>query len=273
MFKIVLYLFISINLFATQKIVTLSPAINEIVFALNKQNLIVGNTQYCTYPKESLNIKKVGGYFNPSLEKIVALKPDLVIMQQNYKLNKQLKQLGIKTKTLKIQTLKDIKNSILTIGKLTDAKQEAKKIVQNINKAISEIKNIVKDKKILMVIGQNTKLDRNIFVVGNNLYLNDIIKISQNKNAFNSKLNSQPVLNMENIIATNPDIVILLAPLLKEYNLTKQQILQPWKTLPINAVKNNHIYIIDKTYASIPSDRIVLFLKDFKKILYDVKNR
>ncbi|SFV58450.1 Periplasmic binding protein [hydrothermal vent metagenome] len=76
---------------------------------------------------------------------------------------------------------------------------------------------------------------------------------------------------MENIIATNPDIVIILAPLMREQKLNQKDLITPWQRLPITASKTNSIYIVDKSYAGIPSDRLVCFLKDFREFLNDYK--
>ncbi|HHS93012.1 MAG TPA: ABC transporter substrate-binding protein [Campylobacterales bacterium] len=129
------------------------------------------------------------------------------------------------------------------------------------------LKGIVKDKKILIVIGHNTSLVKQIFVVGQNLYLNEIIEASGNENALQSTRKGQPILNQENLIATDPDIVILLAHSMKEKGLTPEDLINPWKKLPIKVAKTEQIYIINKEYAGIPSDRLVLFLQDFRGIL------
>ncbi|WP_373071709.1 ABC transporter substrate-binding protein [Sulfurimonas sp.] len=273
MFKLLLLLFSVVNLFAIERVVTLSPSLNEIVFALGKGDSVVGNTEYCKYPKESLKVAKVGGYFNPSLEKIMALNPTLVLMQQNnFKLNQKLKQLGIKTKIVKIDKLKSIRKTILEIGELLGESKKAKDIVKNIDTELKNLKNITKDKRILIVMGHNTSLASRIFVAGQNLYFDDIINESENTNALQSKRKGQPMLNMENLIATNPDIVILLAHSMHEKNLTRDELIDPWLELPISAAKTKSVYIVDKLYAGIPSDRLVLFLKDFREILNDYKN-
>ncbi|MEA2049613.1 MAG: helical backbone metal receptor [Campylobacterota bacterium] len=273
--KILLFLVLFINtLFANEKIIALSPSINEIIYALDAGDKIVGNTDFCNYPKDSLTKTKVGGYFSPNIEKIISLKPDIVIMlASSQKLSKKLNTLGIKTKILKLTTLEDIKRSIYTIGEILDKKQKANKIVQDIDKKLNSIKNIVTNKKILIVIGHNTSLVKRIFVVGDNLYLNDIINTSGNKNAFFSKRKGQPILNMENIIATNPDIVITLSPYRKKKNLTKQELINPWLRLPISAAKTKSIYVIDKEYAGISSHRITYFLDDIKRILVDARDK
>jgi len=272
--KYLLLLLLSISIYAQERIVTLSPAINEIVYALGAGNEVVGNTQYCAYPKASQSVTKVGGYFSPNLEKILSLRPSIVIMQpNNKKLAQKLKKLAIQIKIIPIDRLPHIIEAIKSLGTLLHKKIKAKSIVAKINKALEDIKGIVKDKKILIVIGHNTSLVKQIFVVGQNLYLDDIINASGNTNALQSKRKGQPILNQENIIATNPDIVILLAHSMHQKGLSRADLINPWKALPISAGKNNKIYIVDKEYSGIPSDRLIYFLQDFKKILTDAKNR
>lgn len=274
--KLMKYILIFILFFSYsysyERIIALSPSINEIIYALNAQDKIVANTTFSKYPKESLQKAKVGGYFSPNLEKIIALNPDIVIMQKNYKFKTKLEKLGVKTKVVEINSLKNIKQTILDIGDITSKQNKAKEIVKTINQKLEDIQNIIKNKKLLIVIGHNKSLVKRIFVTGSNLYFEDIINISGNKNAYQSKLKGQPVLNYENIIASNPDIVILLTPYIKENNLSYFELLEPWKDLPINASKTNSIYFIDKKYAGIPSHRIIYFLEDFKNILQKYKN-
>jgi iron complex transport system substrate-binding protein len=270
---ILLFIF-TINLYASERIIALSPSINEIIFALGGGDKIVGNTEYCTYPKESIDKPKVGGYFSPSLEKMLTLKPDIVIMQQSsYKLSRQLEDLGIKTRVAKLKTLKDIKDTVKIIGDVLDEPKKADELLAKIEQSLNSIKGIIENKKILMVIDHKLSVKKRVFVAGQNLYFDDIINLSGNTNAFQSKRKGQPILNIENIIATNADIVVLLAPFKEKYGLTNEELIKPWKELPIKAAKNDNIYVIGKHYAGIASDRIVLFLEDFRRILQSVKDK
>ncbi len=272
--RYLLILLFAINLSAYDRIIALSPSINEIIYALGDGDKIVGNTTFCTYPEDAKTKTKVGGYFSPSLEKIISLKPDIVIMQKSsLKLSKKLNKLGIKTQVSKLDRLESIKNTIRDIGKLLNKEKEATAILNNIALKLKQTQAIIKDKKILMVIGHNLKLEKRIFVVGQNLYFDDIINNSGNINAFKSDKVGQPILNMENIIATNPDIVILLAPFTAKKGLTKDDLIKPWLDLPINAKKTKSIYVLDKHYAGIASHRLMYFLDDFRGFLLDAKNR
>jgi len=271
--KTLLILFATLTLNAQERIIALSPSINEIIFALGAGDKIVANTDYSLFPKASINIPKVGGYFSPSLEKIVTLKPSLVIMQyNNHKLSLKLKKLGIKTKVVEIDKLDNIKKSITEIGDILNKTKEATKIVENINKELESLHDIVTNKKILIVFGRNTDLSKHIFVAGQNLYFNEIINESNNTNALQSTRKGQPILNMENIIASNPDIVLLLARCEVD-GVSNETLIKPWLELPISASKTKAIYVNSNIYASIPSDRLILFLKDFRELLEDYKKR
>ena len=271
------YLFIlifCINLLAEERIVTLSPSINEIVFALGEGKNVVANTLHCDFPAESKDVLKIGGYNNISLEKIIETKPTVVIGQDyDEKLNSNLKALGINLLSYKTNTLDSIKNTINNLGNYFDKKERAKELISNIDRELNSINSIVKDKKILIVISPKKSLSNQIYVTGNYIYFEDIIKASGNQNAYNSLNPAQPVVNTEKIINMNPDIVVLLAPFLDGKEEEQKEIINAWKQLPINAAKNDNIYAVDKLYAGIPSQRVEFFIKDFRKILENVRNK
>ncbi len=270
---IILILLLSLNLFG-ERIITLSPSINEIVFALGSGKDIVANTKYSDYPLESKSIPKVGGYSNVSLEKILIAKPSIILAQDyDQKLISNIKKLNLNVKTFKTNNLESIKTTITSIGKLLNKEEKANELVKDIDNSLNSIKDIVSNKKILVVISPREDLNKIIYVAGNNLYFNDIIEASGNKNAYVSSSLSQPIVNVEKIIKMNPDIIIMLAPYIKQRNISHNDLKKSWLDLPINAAVEKKIYIVDKEYAGIPSNRVVYFIKDFKDILTDVRNK
>ncbi len=272
--RIFFWLFFSLSLFAQERIIALSPAINETLYALGAGDEIIANTEYCNYPEASKSKPKVGGYFSPSLEKILILNPTIVIMQENNAaLADKLQKLGIKTMVIKIDTYPSIRESFFQMGRYLHKEPLANKIVAQLDQKLFALKGIIKNKKILMVFGHNTNLSKPIFVSGQNLYFDDIINASGNHNALQSKRHGQPVLNLENILALNPDIIILLAPNTHALGLDQDALRSPWMKLPINAVKYNRIYVEDKEYSSNPSQRLELFLDDMRGFLQHAAHR
>ena len=272
--KFLFILLIYINLFGEERIVTLSPSINEIVYAFDEGQNIVANTKHCDFPEESKSVPKIGGYNDISLEKILDVKPTIVIGQDyDEKLIQNLKALNIKILSYKTNTIENIKNTILELGILFKKEEKSKEMILRIDDSLNSLKSIVENKKILIVISPKNSLSNQIYVTGNFLYFEDIIKASGNKNAYNSSNSAQPVVNTEKIINMNPDIIVLLAPFHDGKTVELDEIKNLWKQLPINAAKQNNIYAIDKLYAGIPSQRVEFFIKDFGKILEDVRNK
>jgi iron complex transport system substrate-binding protein len=273
-FLVLLISFFTFNLYAGKRIVTLSPSLNEIVFALGSGKEIVANTMYSNFPEESKAIPKIGGYSTISLEKILLAKPTIVLAQ-NYdeQILKNLKKLNLKFHSFKTDNLNSIKSTIEKIGDILKKEEKASELINQIDNSLDELKDIINNKKFMVVISPKLDLNSTIYIAGNNLYFNDIIKASGNTNAYMANNFAQPVVNVEKIINMNPDVIILLAPYINKENISKEQLKDIWYKLPINASKNKDIYIIDKEYAGIPSNRVVNFINDFKKILIDVKNK
>ena len=264
----------SLYIHAGERIIALSPALNELVYTLGSGDKMVGNTTYCDFPKEAQKLTRVGGYFEPSLERILALKPTMVLLEENnIKLTHTLEQLHISTHVFSVRTLPQIQKTIHRLGEILKQQAKASHVLADINTHLDLLKGILHDKRILIVIGAPTSLEKQIFVVGQNLYFDDIITHSGNINAFSSMRVGQPILNMENIIATQADIVIVLAPYMKEKHLSKETLIAPWLKLPITAAKTKHIYVVGEHYAGITSDRLVYFLRDFKRFLDDASSR
>ncbi len=266
--RLALLLAVWTTLCSAERIVALSPSVNEILFALGAGDRVIANTEYCNYPKEARTKPKVGGYFSPSVEKIVALKPTMVIMQENnLPLAEGFRRLGIQVEVVRIDTYPSIRHAILRIGNIVGNEAKGREIVEGLDRKMASLRGIVKNRKVLMVFGHNTDLSRPLYVSGQNLYFDDIIRASGNVNALQSSRRGQPVVNAEQIIGMNPDIIVLLAPNTKTLGLTKKELIAPWKKLPINAVRHGRIYVADGEYSNNPSHRLGLFLDDYRGFL------
>ncbi len=257
-------LFLSLNIYAKERIITLSPAINEVVFALDRGNLIVANTDHATYPPISKKIPKVGGYFGVSLEKVISFKPTLVLMQKNNTpLAQTLSRYHIQNMIFSISSLKSIKDMILTLGEKLDAKQKAKMIVDNINKQLKQLKRPQKNKTLLFIFGASGDLKRPMYCAGKDLYFDELITISGYKNAVD--FTKTQAIGLEKLLGINPDIIIIADSSISNNQING--ILKKWYTLPLKASKNHHIFILNKIYQTMPSDRISLFIHDLNEVL------
>lgn len=254
--RVVFLIFFAFSLYAQERIITLAPSISEIVFALGKGDQIVGVSEYASYPLEVKNITKIGGYSNPSLEKIFSLNPTLVIGQNHYdKTLRQLEKLGIKTLSLEMTTIQNIQDSIKKIALSIDVDSTA--LLEPINTAMQEAKKIkTSEQKVLIVYGLSLDMNRGLYIAGHDIFYEDIIHLCGAKNAYENEQLTQPVLHYEGLLALNPDKVILLHHSATDGEVDFAKAKELWYNIPINAAKHKEIIILSKDYLSIPSHRL-----------------
>ncbi len=250
-----------LSLSANERIISLSPSITEIVFALEKGDSLVGTSAFSLYPKEAQKLPIVGGYENPNIERIIALSPSLVLGQTfNQSTLDKLKHFKIKTLKLNLKDIENIKKSIAILASEIDSNSD-KKLIADIEDAVDNAPKNETSHSVMIVYGLREDLRSSTYIAGHNIFFEDIIELSGNKNVYTATSTNQPVLNYENIIALNPDQIIILHSHATEGNVNVKKALKNWYSLPTNASRNGNISIVDENYLHIPSHRIALTIK------------
>ena len=263
---IIFFLFIT-ALWSSERIITLSPAITEIIFALGHGDELVGVSDYSVYPKAAATLTKVGGYSQPNLEKIISLNPTLVITQSYQStLRAQLEQFGIVTLSVTLVQLEDIKQAITTIAQHLHATSDSKKLIAAINDAEKNVPKAKSDPSVLIVFGAKADLRNGIYIAGHQLFFDDIITLCGAHNAFTSDFTGQPSLTLEGVISLNPDIIIILYSPLTD-SISQDEAKTLWSTLPIEAAKQNRIHVLDASNMHIPSHRVAKTIGDLCEVI------
>jgi iron complex transport system substrate-binding protein len=248
------------TLHANERVISLTPSVTEIIYALKKGDSLIATSEFSLYPPEAKKLESIGGYSNPNLEKVISLSPTLVIGQDfNQPTLEKLERFGIKTFSVKLQTIDDIKNSIIKISQILHV--ESKLLLDEIQNAIDSAPKSAESHKVMIVYGLHEDLSRGIYIAGNDIYFDDIIKLCGNTNAYVSESTNQPSLSYENVIAINPDQIIILHSNASNSGVNKEKALSAWHSLPTNASKNRRITVVDESYINIPSNRVALSIK------------
>ncbi len=264
---ILFFLFVT-ALWSSERIIALSPALTEIVFALGHGDEVVGVSDYSVYPEAANLLPKVGGYSQPNLEKIISLNPTLVLTQSyQTTLRAQLEHFGMETLSLGLVRLEDIKKAISTIALRINADKNI--LVQTINRAEQRAKKSENDPSVLIVFGGKADLRDGIYIAGHKLFFDDIITLCGGHNAFTSNFIGQPSLTMEGVIALNPQIIIVLYSPLTDSAISQENVKKLWSTLPIQAANNHKIYVLDALHMHIPSHRVAHTIKDLCEVISD----
>jgi iron complex transport system substrate-binding protein len=250
---------------APHRIISTSPAITEILFAIGAGDRVVGVTDYCNFPKKACLLPSIGGPLNPSTEKWIALKPDLIILQDDsVVLNKHAKVFKIPTLEVSVNNLENILISIQVIADAMQAPKAGKQLVDKIKIQIDNYRTSIKKAKprhVLMLLSDTNDPSRDLYAVGRNTFLNELLSIAGGENILPDTMATYPKISKEFIIAKSPEIIIEIGP---TANLSNEGILnrkKAWTIYPtINAVRNDRLYFVGADYILIPGPRLVKIL-------------
>ena len=229
------------------RIVSTAPSLTEILFAIGLGEKIVGVSNYSDYPPEAAEKKKVGTFWQPNVEAVIAAKPDLVItlgFSQQKNLAERLRRIGYNSLTLNIKKISELFDAIETIGTATDMRVEAKALVSGMKEKLRNLSaSAATEKKVrVLFVVQREPLR----VAGRQTFVNEMIELAGGENAIGPTLHKYPPIGAEQVIACGADVIIESA--MTGRNLAKQRkkAIQHWgrfKNVP--AVKNDRIYVID----------------------------
>ncbi|MFH0926640.1 MAG: ABC transporter substrate-binding protein [bacterium] len=223
-----------------QRIISLGPPVTEQLYLLEVEGRIVGVTTYCQRPYQAQKKEKIGTVTKLDIEKVLSLKPDLVLATSltDPKAKEKLANLGIKVVTFSTpKNFKQMYEQFLEIGRLMGKEKEAKEIFKRTNKELVSIKQKIEgltQPKVIIQIGANP-----LFVVPKDSFVNDLIELAGGINI--GPKGKSGLYSRENIIKDNADIIIIAT--MGIVGEEEKNIWQRYKTL--TAVRDNRIYIID----------------------------
>ncbi|MPB35364.1 ABC transporter substrate-binding protein [Campylobacter upsaliensis] len=265
------FLLILILLFAIsnakERLVVLDPASVETLFMLGAGEQIVGiaNLQHSNiYPSDkSSKLTSVGTFSNPSLEKIVSLKPSLVILS-SYSLNLEegLKNFGIKSLYLKANHFDDIKKNIQILAQITHKNEEGKRLIKEFEQGLESLKNDPLNQSAIYLYSNNP-----LMAFNDNSLMAEILTLIGIKNLSPKSQIERPIISAEFILRQNPDLLILGINANQDF-LTQNALLSQTK-----AVKTGQIYTNEKTHILLRlSPKIIERIAEFKRALKSLKD-
>jgi iron complex transport system substrate-binding protein len=249
------------------RIVSLAPNTTEILYALSLGDRIVGVTRFSDYPKEAKQKPKVGTYVNFNIEKIVALKPDLIIATYggNPKATiLRLEELGFAVYVTRATNIQEILAMIENIGMLTDTRERAAIVVNSLRKRIKAVTGRVQNAPRPLVFLQiNAKP---LMTVGAGSFHSQVIELVGGRNLAADSRVRYPQYSLEDVVKRAPDFILLST--MDRSGLFEQQKAQwmRWQNIP--AVKNDRICFIDSDLIDRASPRIVDGLEEMARLIH-----
>jgi iron complex transport system substrate-binding protein len=248
---------------APQRIISLAPNLTEILYFLELEEKVVAVSTMCNYPPEVAAMPRVGG-FNPSVEKIISLQPDLILATtagNRRESIRQLELLGQSVFVTSAKNIEDIFQSIIKIGSITGKKELAvlktKELRERMKRITSRVKGLPR-RRILYLIWHQP-----VMTAGGNTFIDNLIWLAGGKSISRDIKQNIVQLSREEIIKRDPEMIFL--PDLKDKKLA-EQFMQKWEML--TAVRNGAVYQVNEDLILRPGPRIVDGLKLMVKTIH-----
>ena len=243
------------------RIVVLDPATVEMIYMLGAEDKIVGvaNLERSkVWPEEKVaKLESVGTFIKPSLERIITLKPDLVITSAltDDNLNNGLKSNNIEAKRIQANSIEEIFTNFMEVAKMLGKENEANKIIAEKRAKLEEIKKMATgNKKGLFVMSASP-----LMVFGNDNLPNDIMKLLNIKNIAENQKGRNPIVTPEFIMKENPDIIITLLPNPSQIVATNPQLKN------VNAIENSKFIVVNSSQILRGSPRTIDQIEEIAK--------
>jgi iron complex transport system substrate-binding protein len=246
-----------------QRIISLAPNLTEILYFLELEEKVVAVSAMCNYPPEAAAKPRVGG-FNPSVEKIISLQPDLILATtagNRRESIRQLELLGQSVFVTSANNIEDIFQSIIKIGSIIGKKKLAilktKELRERMKRITSRVKGLPR-RRILYLIWHQP-----VMTAGGNTFLNNLIWLAGGESISRDIRQNIVQFSREEIIKRDPEIIFL--PDLKDKKLA-EQFRQKWEML--TAVRNRAVYQVNEDLILRPGPRIVDGLELMAKTIH-----
>lgn len=256
---------------APAKIVSLAPSNTEILFALGLGDRLVGVTQSCNYPEEALQKEKIGDFAQIDIERIVVIDPDLILATDMHKQDviPALEQLGFTVISLVPHNLDEVMDSIILIGRVTGAEDEASRLVEDMRGRIEAVTDRTaglteaQRPRVLYVIWHEPLMS-----VGTDTRIHEMIEKAGGINIAWVAGEGYPTLALEEVISANPQVIIANVDDTEAGDLSLQFILNEPRLGGVDARVLGRVHGIDADLTNRPTPRIVEALEWLASLIH-----
>ena len=249
-----------------ERVVALTAADCEILYALGAGDLLVGRGEYCDYPAEVLDVPSVQSGYDTNIEQIIALEPQVLLMSTMAQTDEQVQQLeaaGVRVVVSDAQDIEGTYTAISMIGELVGRQAEAASIVESMQKTFDEIKANAGD-GTKTVYFEVSPLQYGLWTAGSGTFMDEIANMLGLTNCF-ADVTGWGEISEEQVLERNPDYIVTISMYFGEGPTPEEEILSRTGWENVTAVKNGKILNLPNNELSRPAPR----LADGAKALYD----
>jgi iron complex transport system substrate-binding protein len=258
---------------APERILSLTPAGTEILYALGLEDKIIGVTMYCSWPPEAKSKKNIGDMMHINMEVVVSMNPDLVVISNmNEHLKGSLETMGYPVVIVYQDNFEQICDAIIRVGEVCGVEETAQKKVIELRASVIDISARSKTGdplRVLVIVGRDVDdlSFKKLYIAGNRSFYNDLLKESGVRNAFTQDV-AYSQISLEGLLRIDPDIVIELVGETGMTNLESSAIIAQWKSLKdLRASREDRVALIRGDFTLRAGPRYPLILDAFSRVI------
>lgn len=248
------------------RFVSLAPNLTEIVYAIGQGDRLVGNTTFCDYPPEAKNVEKVGDTLQPSIERILALRPQLVLVSTSSQLEaftKQLNEHQIAVYVTDPRDLEGVFRSILSVGDLLNESAAASELVKRLRARAEKVERAVAGLPPVSVFFQLS--GQPLYTAGRSSFVTNLIVRAGGRSVTSDVNEAWPRLSDEAALASRPEAVIMLSGDAMGA-AANEKVAAALRNSP--AVQHGRVYLIDGDLLTRPGPRLIDGLEQIAHALH-----
>lgn len=255
------------------RVVTLTPSLTEVMFAIGAGDRVVGVSDYCDYPEAARTRPKVGTFLQPSIEKILALRPDLVLCDGvQTEIAAALQQAGARVVLAPMNDLGEVKTAIVSVGKaLGDHEPQAQAVVRALTTDIEAAAARTRGRprpRVMFVVDRQLGGLRGLVVAGPGTYLDELLSLSGAENVFSDLPLRYSKVALETVSQRRPE-VILDAVHVKDTEEAVRAAQNDWQALPtVPAVANRRVHVFAGRELVTPGPRLGVAIRRLVELLH-----
>jgi iron complex transport system substrate-binding protein len=255
-----------------KRIVSLVPAMTEMLFATGAGPQVVAVSSFDEFPPEVKALPKVGALLDPDTERILSLRPDLVMVYGSQSdLETQLHRAGIRTFSYRHGGMATTLGTIRDLGAATGHRQEAEALVSSLQSRVDAVRNRVKGRprpRTLLVFERQPGTLREIYASGGAGFLNDMLGVAGGTNVFADVAREAVQPSVETLLARAPEVILeVRAQGLIDGSPPPDR--DPWSVLSsVPAVRNHRVHRLTGAYLVVPGPRLGMAVEAFARALH-----
>lgn len=255
-----------------RRIVSLSPSATEILYGVGAFGRVVAVSDYCDYPPEVKGLPRVGGWNNPNLEQIAALKPDLVVFAsaQEQFVKDKIEALGIRTLSIPSNSLDDAYTAITEIGRATGQEAEAQKLLSETRAKVEDVRartRSLERRRVLCVVDRVPGTLRDLYSATRGSFIAQLVEVAGGASIAPPEKGGWGKITKEAVVALDPEVIIDMVQSAEGRFAEDPQAV--WRELPqVRAVREGRIYPVRETSMLHPSQFVGDTARRFAEMIH-----